>query len=340
MFGSPLLDVVLTLAAVYAGLGAVCSALAEWLAAGLRWRADVLEATVRALLADARDAAGHDLADLFFDAPLVRPLGGPAAVGGRRPRRPSYLPARAFTDTVLQLIHPADWPGGEPPTFNDLARIVERLPDSDLKDTLRAFARASGHDADRVRAQVDAWFNAAMDRAAGVYKRRVGAAVVALAAVLSIALGIDTVEIGRTAWRDAQQRAARADLDALVHALRPPAAPAADAPAVARAPADTKAATGSADPGAAHAAPPPADRPKPADPPPAPAKAKGPAAVPDVWEPPAGGYPPAVFGPDYWQLASRLGGLFLSTLAIALAAALEFDVLNRLTNGRLCGPRP
>ncbi len=142
MFGSPLLEVVLTLLAVYGGLAAVCSAAGEWVAAWRCWRSRVLASALREVLTGAYDSQNRSLLEQFFEAPLIHTLTPP----DDHARGPSYLPAWAFTETVLRLIKPPEWEGGEPITFNDYARIVQQLSDSDFKVALETIGRCSGHD--------------------------------------------------------------------------------------------------------------------------------------------------------------------------------------------------
>jgi hypothetical protein len=341
MFGLSMLEGILVLVVVYAVLALVCSTVGEWVAAYLHWRPNVLHAGLRGLLLEARDSDGQDLADRFFNAPLIRSLSPPF----HRPAsgHPSYLPARAFTETLLQLIKPSQW-GGEPMTFNDFTRIVERLPDSDLKTALQTIGCNSGHDVGRVRQNLDAWFDSTMDRATGWYKRRMGALSLAIATVLCFGLRVDPFAIMGKVLAEAQGRSVSAALAAPDHRDRPvtTAASAPEAPAMAPDRSTAKERQRPAEPTAAT----PTTRPQ------APEEPSGTRTALNLPRRVTWAFPPEVPGsvpePDNLEdqgspiqhLISRALGLLLSTVIVAIGSPLCFDFLNRFTNTRLCGRPP
>jgi hypothetical protein len=64
----------------------------------------------------------------------------------------------------------------------------------------------SGDDLAKLRANIEAWFNASMDRIAGWYKRWTQAIIMGLAAALVTLLNVDSVEIGNSLARDPSLR--------------------------------------------------------------------------------------------------------------------------------------
>ena len=66
----------------------------EWLAAGLRWRAKMLETTVRNMLSDSA------LADQFYNHPLIRSLYS----GEDGSSKPSYVPASQFAQALMDIV--------------------------------------------------------------------------------------------------------------------------------------------------------------------------------------------------------------------------------------------
>jgi len=317
MFGSPVLEVILALVGAYAGLGVISSSLCEWLASWRRWRPSMLESGIRALLANAQSADGTEFAERFFEGPFIQPLGRSAHSPNDRGSGgagPPYIPPRAFTLTILELIQPPEWQG-EPLTFNDFARMVERLPDNDFKKALQAISRSSNHDIDLVRRNLDVWFEQVMVSVSSLYRRRLWAASLVVSALLCCGLGVDTLAIIGTVWGESLRREEpRATVviapvrEAILQNSGMPVAAKDETPEKPRALVTVPTLPASVPSSAQHAA-----------------------------------RPVSAWGTS-WQVIAQLLphilGLFLSTIAVAISAPLGFDLLNRFTNVRLGSPPP
>jgi hypothetical protein len=95
---------------------------------------------------------------------------------------PSYVPARHFSLALLEVLRD----GSSLPLFAQVNSTIAKLPDGDLKTTLAAFARDAAGDIDKFRADVEHWFDAAMDRASGIYKRLSQYVLLILGAALAV----------------------------------------------------------------------------------------------------------------------------------------------------------
>jgi hypothetical protein len=235
MTGSTLLDVLIGLAFLYLLLSIVCSGMSEWVAAALSLRANNLEAAIRSLLLNSRDSNGKPLLERFYEHPLIKtlmrqpdpnrgkwvtwlasaplprtlmpwlPLSA-AGSGGR----PSYIPSSLFTLVLCEILKPASWASKEPLTVNDFWQIIDALPDDkagDLKLALRPLAGSSSTSMETIRQSLEKWFNDAMERAAGWYKRKSWYANFVVAAILCFGLNIDSLEVARGLVSDPTARA-------------------------------------------------------------------------------------------------------------------------------------
>jgi hypothetical protein len=88
-----------------------------------------------------------------------------------------------------------DGPSAIPLTIERLASAVDRLPDSQLKNALRLAVQTSQNDIDKAQTFLEDWFNAAMDRVSGLYKRNTQTIVFAFSLVACIGLNVNTVTI-------------------------------------------------------------------------------------------------------------------------------------------------
>jgi len=91
---------------------------------------------------------------------------------------------------------------------SSLQELVDLLPDDDIKKTLRILLEESGRDAEKLKENLEVWFNNAMDRVSGWYKRKTQAAQVVLALTVTIWANVDSILITRALSNDASLRAA------------------------------------------------------------------------------------------------------------------------------------
>ena len=124
----------------------------------------------------------------LYQHPLIQSLSPPNS-------KPSYIPSRTFALALLDLIAPATADGAR--TLADLKTGMANLPQP-LQRTLTNLLDEAQHDVERLKTQIEIWFNNGMDRASGWYKRKTQWIQFFLGLSLVILLNIDSVHIGRT----------------------------------------------------------------------------------------------------------------------------------------------
>lgn len=203
MFGSQALEVVFGLIFVYLVLSLLCSAVNETLASVLAWRAKVLREDIANFLGGEQEAAE------LYNHPLIRSMTRKRGrvrtwVGGRHRlmarfasgRYPSYLPSQAFVTALLDKTQRDAGPNA------DLESALEKLPNSQLKEILQTLYRDADGKVDRFRQRVEDWFDDAMERVSGWYRRRVQIILWLIAIVLVTVLNADSFQLARTLWTD------------------------------------------------------------------------------------------------------------------------------------------
>ena len=118
MSNFPALDVVIGLSFIFFVFSLICSAVTEWIATKLEWRARMLEVAIENLFSgkDSITPEGKALAARFWEHPLIESLQRPknekflqprargkATKGQAKVQRPSYIPSRTFVLAVLDL---------------------------------------------------------------------------------------------------------------------------------------------------------------------------------------------------------------------------------------------
>ena len=80
---------------------------------------------------------------------------------------------------------PAQWP----------LLLIEHLPESDkkLKRTLLSLINESQHDVEKLKTNLETWFNNSMERVSGWYKRKTQAVHLLLAVIVTLVINVDSV---------------------------------------------------------------------------------------------------------------------------------------------------
>jgi len=186
-----LIDVGLGLVLYYLVLSLICAAVAELIATVTRLRA----ATLRAGLANLFD--GTDLLTKVYDAPLIKGL-------FRHPRPPAEIPPTVFATTLVHVV------AGATVSCQSLMNAINALPDSPIKGGLATLLDDAKLDVDKLKAGIETWFNASMERVSGWYKRSIQLITLGLALALVAGINADTIQLVRTISLDPALRASLA----------------------------------------------------------------------------------------------------------------------------------
>ncbi len=204
--GSQVLEVALGLVFVYLVFSLVCSALQELVSTIFGWRAEYLERGLRQLLAGELDD-GTPAFDALLDHPRIVELTTSSKLRRTRPL-PSYVSARTFSLTLLDTIAP---PGADADSQDLVGRAREKvggLPESDLKRKLASMIDTAGDDIDRLRTEIEHWYDDGMNRVSGWYKRKSHVVLMVFGVLVVSAWNVDTLQVVNRLWNDKTARAA------------------------------------------------------------------------------------------------------------------------------------
>ncbi|HEX4607234.1 MAG TPA: hypothetical protein VH092_03430 [Urbifossiella sp.] len=350
MFGSNVIDTAIGLAFVYLLVSLACTALKEAIEVWWKKRSNLLQEGLARLMGESGAVAQPVAGQAGVAAPGV--VAGPAAQWqpGQSPwlkklydqpliqslcrdwkTWPSYIPADLFARALISLVRKegAQAPAAAPPAgvagrsdgpAKDFLDLVDKLPNPALKETLRAVIGDASHTMEEVQADIESWFNGAMDRVSGWYKRWTQKVVFLLGTLIVIALNVDTLAIGRVLWADPHVRETVV-VDA--RAALAKGAPPAEAPAH-----DATPKTATPDAAAKKTTPDAASKETRPDP------LKGvkdtraelvKLGLPVGWDP----NDPMSFPTDGGGWLFKVLGLLISALAVSLGAPFWFDLLNK-----------
>ena len=149
---------------------------------------------------------------------------------------PSYISSETFVQTLIGSLVGTRLPNGEPiPTFDEIKDTIAKLPPSNIKSVLLSILVTTEDNVAAFRKNLANWFDDAMERLSGAYKRNLKFISILVAAVVAIAFNADTFRVADVLWNDTDLRARvvgqATDLvknaggsDALCHLNKPDAA--------------------------------------------------------------------------------------------------------------------
>ncbi len=229
MFGSEILEVAVGLVLVYLLLSVIATSIREGVESVLKARAANLERGIRELLQ--HDRGGKALTTELFNHPMVfslfrgdYPADAPADAGWlarmthqwkRNLKLPSYIPARSFASALLDIAAQKSAPANQPPEdarvdLSTIRRSLDRMENvpEPVRQALRHAIDSAQGDLEKARKNLEAWYDSAMDRVSGWYKRQTQWIVLAVALVLTVSLNANTITIADDLYRNGDARRA------------------------------------------------------------------------------------------------------------------------------------
>lgn len=193
MLGSTVLEVAIGLTFCYGTLALIVSTLQEALASLFRLRANTLLSGVKTMLNDPNFNA---LAQSVYAHPLVNPhADGTAANERELTSKPSYIKSAHFAIALVDSI--GQLPGGD---YSSLGKAIDQIPDPQLRRAMQGLYQRAG-DLPQFQKLVAGWFDNAMERISGVYKRKQLLISLLISLLIVITLNIDSIHLFRTLWQ-------------------------------------------------------------------------------------------------------------------------------------------
>lgn len=219
MFGSAIIDVAIGLILIFLLLSLICSAVREAIAGISGSRAKTLARGIQELLRN-----DQELARAFYEHPqiwsLYRGKYDDAIVKKMRflpfytTKLPSYIPARSFAMTLLDMAargRNAKSPLQASPeasvlTPQTVRQNIGNLGNPFVQRLVLSAVDTAGGDLEKAAQNIQAWFDAAMDRVSGWYKRRTQLVLFVIGAALTVLMDVDTVRIAQELYKDPARR--------------------------------------------------------------------------------------------------------------------------------------
>jgi len=232
MFNSSILDIIIGLVFCFASVALFVSSINEAGASFLKLRHKTLLTGIQKML---NDPTGNGLVKTLYEHALINPMSlampptaavidpaagpSPAPPPGQRPparivvkptmpdwanreQLPAYIASKDFAHALIDIIRTA------PEANADLKADIDEVADPQLRQALQGFfARAQG-DVDKFSDAIANWFDNAMDRLSGSYKRRAQFWTFMIGLLTAAGLNIDAFYVLDQLWQRPELSAA------------------------------------------------------------------------------------------------------------------------------------
>ena len=193
MFNSTIFDVAFGLVSVFLSISLFTSALTEAVSTIVHLRARTLLSGIKQLL---NDPKFDGLALELYNHALVNPLSNGTTTSGVAPSvKPSYIQPQHF---ALALIDTMQRAAGQAATLD---QSIDKIADPQIKATLQTLYEQGGGQLNAFRDEVARWFDNAMDRLSGVYKRWTKLISFVLALLIAALFNADPIHLADTLWQ-------------------------------------------------------------------------------------------------------------------------------------------
>ena len=241
MFDTAVVDTAIGMVFMFLLMSLIASVVQELLSTFMQLRAANLQRGLQSLFSG-DSLWGEDLVEMLYDHGLVRGLyrdpevdektnvetraidklrmicrsfaGVPRTLGKRSPARsillPAYIPSRTF---ALAMIDYLNW---KKASGDEAMRVIQEslakhhwiYRGNKAGEALLTLANDARGNLDTFQAKLENWYDDAMDRVSGWYKRYTQRVLLYIGIILAVAFNVDSLRLARTLWVDRDVRQA------------------------------------------------------------------------------------------------------------------------------------
>jgi hypothetical protein len=216
MFGSGTLEVMIGIIFIFLLVSIICSALREVIEAWLKTRSAYLERGIRELL---QDKDGNGLCKSLYEHPLIFSLFSGAYTPGKPSKDapllangkqlPSYIPAKNFAVALMDIAArgpKTDEVSSDPQSpvisLDTIRMNVQNFNSPFVQRALLTAIDTAQGDINKVQKNLEEWYNSAMDRVSGWYKRSTSWILFWIGLFVAIGMNINTITIADYLFRN------------------------------------------------------------------------------------------------------------------------------------------
>ncbi|MBV9631423.1 MAG: hypothetical protein JO230_25230 [Xanthobacteraceae bacterium] len=195
MFGSAILDLAIGLVFTFLAVSLAASAITEMVASATKWRAVTLRKGIQDLLNDPKLVG---LGQQIYQHALINPRADGTALSAKSwSKLPAYIDPQSFGHAMTEVLGIAD-AAMTPAAINTK---IAAVADPQLRNLLQGIADRTAGNVGKMSDEVAHWFDTAMDRVSGVYKRGAQLFSFLIALALAAMLNVSAIHVTERLWR-------------------------------------------------------------------------------------------------------------------------------------------
>jgi hypothetical protein len=193
MLNSTILDVAIGLIFTFLAMSLAVSSIVEAIASAMKWRSATLLQGIKDLL---NDESFKGLALQVYNHALVNPIDSGTALAEKDlSHPPSYIEPVQFAEALMDILAI-----NQNLTEDVKQKITAKVTDLQLRSFLIGLVERTGGDVAKFRSGLAQWFDNAMDRVSGTYKRRTQLWSFAIALIMAALMNVNSINVGRELW--------------------------------------------------------------------------------------------------------------------------------------------
>jgi len=207
MFGSTVLEIGLGLVFFYLVLSFICTSINEYIAQMLGLRSANLVQTIHGLFTGKdRHVIAWDILAHPQITSLSRKESSPGTADDPGAKPPSSIPASAFSSALMDLLGVKEPVGAN--TSVNLNNVIRNAKfDDETLTVLEPLINSANNNLDQARRNIETWFDQAMQRSSGWYKRQLQVVTLSVAFIVVLIANADTIMIANRLWQNPAERA-------------------------------------------------------------------------------------------------------------------------------------
>lgn len=203
LLNSPILDIAITLIFIYFLLGLIISSVNEIIMSFIKKRQNLLKIAINELIYDDN---WKEVSAKLIESPFIQ------ALKKKNDHFPAYIPARNFAQALLDVLR-----DNKDITLNALViRGILTQEGSPIKGGAKKMVLGlldeAENDLPKFQAALEKFYDDAMDRANGWYKKYIRIWIFFISVTFCVVLNVDTILITESLWQDPNMAKQSADL--------------------------------------------------------------------------------------------------------------------------------
>lgn len=202
MINSQFIEVGIGLVFVFLLLSIMVSGINEAIVSLLDHRGKQLKDAIFIAL---NDPSNKNWTDLMYKHPLIDSL------KKSEKKLPSYIDSSIFAKTLVEIItqennnSESSSNNNIDKDFSPIGKFISglnTLQPSDSKTLFLSFVNDANGDYEKLKTNIESWYNSYMDRVSGWYKRKTKKILVVIGFILAVLMNVDTIKVSTRLWEN------------------------------------------------------------------------------------------------------------------------------------------